>query len=60
MIHLENVSKRFRLYDRSFDRVLEWVGFEGRHRDFWALKNINLSVPSGEVFAIIGPNGAGK
>ena len=28
--------------------------------DFWALKDINLIVPKGEIFGIIGNNGAGK
>jgi lipopolysaccharide transport system ATP-binding protein len=33
-----------------------------RHDDawFWALKNIDLDIPSGEVLGIIGRNGAGK
>ena len=28
--------------------------------NFYALKNLNLSIPSGIIFAILGPNGAGK
>ncbi|MCX7766572.1 MAG: ABC transporter ATP-binding protein [Candidatus Sumerlaeia bacterium] len=28
--------------------------------DIWAVKNINLEIKSGEVFAFLGPNGAGK
>ena len=28
--------------------------------NFYALKNLNLSIPSGVIFAILGPNGAGK
>ena len=32
-----------------------------RYRNnFYALKNLNLSIPSGVIFAILGPNGAGK
>ena len=27
---------------------------------FNALKNINLSIKKGEIFAMLGPNGAGK
>ena len=27
---------------------------------FKALKNINLEIASGEIFALLGPNGAGK
>ena len=32
-----------------------------RYRNnFYALKNLNLTIPSGVIFAILGPNGAGK
>ena len=31
-----------------------------RHSDFWALRDITLSVPKGEFLAIVGPNGSGK
>ena len=27
---------------------------------FQALKNINLDIENGEIFALLGPNGAGK
>jgi ABC-2 type transport system ATP-binding protein len=29
-------------------------------KNFYALKNLNLSIPAGVIFAILGPNGAGK
>ncbi|GEM_PF-72031 len=60
MIRIHNVSKQFRLYSRPSDRILEWIGRSPRHRVFWALKDLNLDVPSGRSMGIIGPNGAGK
>ncbi|MCB2155286.1 ABC transporter ATP-binding protein [bacterium] len=60
MITIQNVSKKFRLYRRPADRMLEWAGFGPRHQEFWALRDIDLAVPNGRTFGIIGPNGAGK
>lgn len=40
--------------------VLEVSGLRKRYKDVEALKGIDLSVQSGEVFGFLGPNGAGK
>jgi len=59
---LRNVGKSYRRYARPRDRVVEklmpWAG--RRHENIWVLRNIDVSVQSGESIAIIGPNGAGK
>ena len=61
-IHIKDLSKRFKIYNRHSDRLKEWVslGFAKRHREYSALRDINLTIPSGSVFGLIGMNGAGK
>lgn len=39
--------------------MLPLIG-EERGREFWALRDVNLRVEPGEVFALVGPNGSGK
>jgi ABC-2 type transport system ATP-binding protein len=61
-IVVENVSKRFRLNtDRAYS-VKERVLKLGRtsHEDFWALKDISLTVEEGQTVGILGHNGSGK
>lgn len=61
-IYVENLTKRYHLYNRPFDRLKEVLFFNRRkfHREFTALDHINLVVRRGETLGIIGPNGAGK
>jgi lipopolysaccharide transport system ATP-binding protein len=62
LLHVQNVSKSFRLYKRPVDRLLEALPFGGSHagEEFWALRDVNLSVERGEILSVIGPNGSGK
>lgn len=62
VIHLENVSKFYKLYDSPRDRLKEaLLPFGGkRHREFYALKNVHLEVRRGEILGIVGRNGSGK
>ena len=45
MIEINNLSKKF------------WDKTSG---EFFAVKNVNLSINKGEIFGLLGPNGAGK
>ena len=62
MVTVSNLGKRFNLYARPGDRLLEWASFGAarRHTEFWALRDVSFAVRAGECLGIIGVNGAGK
>ena len=61
VISVQNVSKVYPLYSHPVDRLLGSFAIRRkRTTEFWALRNVNLRVEKGEVFAILGPNGSGK
>ena len=61
-IRVEQVSKIYRLYNSPSSRLKEAL-FRGRrkyHLDYWALRDVSLSVSRGNTFGVIGRNGSGK
>lgn len=61
-ISIKNLSKVYKLYDKHIDRLKEAVHpFKKKyHREFYALKNINIEAKRGEILGFVGRNGAGK
>jgi lipopolysaccharide transport system ATP-binding protein len=61
-VKLEDASKFYKLYNSPKDRLKEALHPFGRklHREFYALKHINLEVKKGEILGIVGRNGSGK
>ena len=40
--------------------ILQIENLHKKYNDFEAIKGINLSINTGEIYGLLGPNGAGK
>lgn len=59
-IVVRDVYKKYRLYRRQSDRLVELLTGRARHQTFWALNGVSFTIDRGEIAGIIGRNGAGK
>lgn len=61
-IEIKNISKMYKLYDKSSDRFKEALGLTKKkcYHEHYALNNVSFEVKRGETVGIIGTNGSGK
>lgn len=61
-VRLQAVSKKYRLFGSKKERLLEALHpfHKTYHKEFWALRDINLEIPYGHTVGILGLNGSGK
>lgn len=58
----DDISKRFRVYRERPNSLKERITSFSRDRyeEFWALKNVSVTVPKGAFYGLVGHNGSGK
>jgi lipopolysaccharide transport system ATP-binding protein len=61
-LRAEGLGKAYRIYRSPQDRLkqLLWGRWRPQYEEFWALRDVDLTVGRGETLGVIGRNGAGK
>ncbi|OCZ65935.1 ABC transporter ATP-binding protein [Achromobacter xylosoxidans] len=69
-IQVDDLSKCYQIYDKPGDRLKQFLfprlkpsarrNGTTYFREFWALRNVSLTVKQGETIGIVGRNGSGK
>lgn len=62
VLRLENLGKCYHVYENPRDRLFQMLtrGRKKYFREFWALRDVSLTVGKGECLGVVGRNGAGK
>ncbi|WP_337020059.1 ATP-binding cassette domain-containing protein, partial [Oceanobacillus massiliensis] len=59
-IKVNNVSKKYKLYSGTKERILDLISPASYGEDFYALANVSFEAFKGDIIGFIGTNGSGK
>jgi teichoic acid transport system ATP-binding protein len=55
-----NITKRYKLFDDTKDRLLDLITHKSYGEDFYALTDVSFEAEKGDVVGFVGINGSGK
>lgn len=56
----KNVTKKYKLYRNSKERILDLITPKNYGEDFYALRNVSFEADYGDIIGFVGINGSGK
>ncbi|WP_438824398.1 teichoic acids export ABC transporter ATP-binding subunit TagH [Bacillus sp. JJ1533] len=56
----QNVTKKYKMYRKTSDKLLDIALPSGYGKDFYALQDVSFKTEKGDVIGVIGINGSGK
>lgn len=59
-IVVNNISKKYKLYSGTKERILDLITPKDYGADFWALNNVSFEANKGDIIGFVGTNGSGK
>src|SRR5690625_4019545 len=59
-IRVNNVTKKYKLYNRTKERILDLMTPGNYGEDFYALADVSFEAEKGDAIGFIGVNGSGK
>ncbi|MCQ6276853.1 teichoic acids export ABC transporter ATP-binding subunit TagH [Bacillus sp. V3B] len=59
-VSLKNVSKQYKIYKGTKEKLLDIISPKSYGEDFYAIQNISFEANKGDVIGFIGVNGSGK
>lgn len=59
-IEIHHIGKKYKRGEKPSDTFVSSIFSKKKSTDFWAIKDIDLTVNKGEVLGLVGSNGAGK